>query len=304
MRSKLNSGITIPAAWLSFCLLAASPVLLAGQSVDQAPAPSLRVERHFTVSHRPVVTIQNAASGRVEVKSWKNAEVVIKANRVSDRVGVEMEQADSRIALTASLAEKSSRPGDGESNFEITVPEETDLEIHTTNMGTIYIEQVYGDMTLESRAGDVHLKEVSGYIIVKTLGGSLLCTQCAGKLNFTSVSGGAQFLQPQLSSLSASSTSGNLLYDGDFLRTGIYTLKSGMGLVEVRFSDSDSFDLRAITTTGTVDNQAAAFLKPDSHGLKHLSSKFAHSLTGSVNAGLAQVNLSTFSGTIRIRKRD
>jgi len=150
----------------------------------------------------------------------------------------------------------------------------------------------------------VHLKEVSGYIIVKTMGGSLLCMQCAGKLNFTSVSGGAQFLQPQLSSLSASSTSGNLLYDGDFLRTGIYTLKSGMGLVEVRFSDSDSFDLRAITTTGAVDNQAAAFLKPDSHGLKHLSSRFAHSLTGSVNAGLAQVNLSTFSGTIRIRKRD
>ena len=81
-------------------------------------------------------------------------------------------------------------------------------------------------------------------------------------------------------------------------------MKSGMGLVEVRFSGSDSFDLKAQTTSGTVDNQAQDFLKPDPHGLKHLSSKFAKSLAGSVNAGLAQVNLSSFSGTIRIRKRD
>ena len=304
MRTPMKSWMHIPMAWLSLCLLSGSPSLPAGQSAEQRAGKTLRMERHFTVTRRPVVTIQNAANGRVEVKSWKNAEVVIKADRVSNRVAVEMEQADSRIALTTTLAEKPSRPGDNDTSFEITVPEETDLEIHTTSMGTIYIEQVYGDMTLESRAGDVHLKEVSGYIIVKTMGGSLLCMQCAGKLNFTSVSGSAQFLQPQLSNLSASSTSGNLLYDGDFLRTGIYTLKSGMGLVEVRFSDSDSFDLRAITTTGTVDNQAADFLKPDSHGLKHLSTRFAHSLTGSVNAGLAQVNLSTFSGTIRIRKRD
>lgn len=291
-------------AGLAIWLLAGSPARAAGQSGDPRAAQALRMERHFTVSRRPVLTIQNAANGRVEVKSWKNPEVVIKANRVSNHVTVEMEQADSRIALTTTVADKPARAAENETSFEITVPEETDLEIHTSSMGTIYIEQVYGDMTLESMAGDVHLKEVSGYIIVKTMGGSLLCMQCAGKLNFNSVSGSAQFLQPQLNILSASSTSGNILYDGDFLRAGIYTLKSGMGLVEVRFSGNDSFDLRAYTTNGTVDNQAADYLKPDSHGLKHLSTKFAKSLAGSVNAGFAQVNLSTFNGTIRIRKRD
>lgn len=304
MRTSINLSLSIPVACLSFYFLSAGPALPAGQQDEQRPGQTLRLERHFSVTHRPVITIQNAASGRVEVKSWKNPEVVIKSDRVSNSVSVEMEQADSRIALTSSLIDKPSRPADNETNFEITVPEESDLEIHTTNMGTIYIEQVYGDMTLESRSGDVHLREVSGYIIVKTMGGSLMCTQCAGKINFSSVSGNAQFLQPQLNSLSASSTSGNLIYDGDFLRTGIYTLKSGTGLVEVRFSDSDSFDLRAITASGTVDNQAAAFLKPDSHGLKRHTTRFAHSLAGTVNAGLAQVNLSTFSGTIRIRKRD
>jgi hypothetical protein len=81
-------------------------------------------------------------------------------------------------------------------------------------------------------------------------------------------------------------------------------MKSGKGLVEVRFSSNDSFDLKAQTTMGTVDNQATAFLKPDAHGVKHIASKFTHGLFGSVGQGLAKVELSSYSGTIRILKRD
>jgi DUF4097 and DUF4098 domain-containing protein YvlB len=153
-------------------------------------------------------------------------------------------------------------------------------------------------------AGDVHLKEVSGYIIVTTKSGSLVCTQCAGKLNFSSISGSAQLLQPALSNVNLFTTSGNILFDGDFVRTGLYTMKSGKGVVEVRFSTSDSFDLNAQTSTGTVDNQAADFLKPDSHGLKHLASKYTRGFFGTIGQGLAKVELSSYSGTIRILKRD
>jgi len=74
--------------------------------------------------------------------------------------------------------------------------------------------------------------------------------------------------------------------------------------VEVRFSGNDSFDLKAQTATGTVDNQAAAFFKPDSHGtVGRLGSKFK-GLFGTFGAGLAKVELSTYSGTIRILQRD
>ena len=161
-----------------------------------------------------------------------------------------------------------------------------------------------GDMTLESVKGDVHLKEVSGYIIIRTTEGSLVCTQCAGKLDFKSISGGAQILQPALNNVSIFTTSGNILFDGDFIRTGLYTMKSGKGLVEVRFSGADSFDLNAQTTLGAVDNRAAAFLKPDSHGIKRLASKFTKGFFGTVGQGLAKVELSSYSGTIRILKRD
>jgi DUF4097 and DUF4098 domain-containing protein YvlB len=159
-------------------------------------------------------------------------------------------------------------------------------------------------MTLTTVNGDVHLKEVSGYITVHTAGGSLICTQCAGRLDFNSVSGGAQVLQPTLRSVNLTTMTGNILFDGDFIRTGMYTMKSGRGLVEVRFASTDSFDLNAQTPLGTVDNRAEAFLKPDPHGFRRSASKYAKGLFGSVGNGLAKVELSSFSGTIRILKRD
>jgi len=272
-------------------------------SVPAKSAARQHVEKHFAVKGRPVVVIHNVANGRIEVKSWKNPEVDVMASQASDKIVFDMEQAGERIDITASILDASAQPVDLETSLQLTVPEETELQL-STETGLIYVEQVMGDMTLESIAGDVHLKEVSGYIIVRTTGGSLVCTQCAGKLDFKSISGGAQVLQPALTNVSLFTTSGNILFDGDFVRTGLYTMKSGKGLVEVRFSGNDSFDLKAQTAMGTVDNQASAFLKPDSHGIMHRASKFTKGLFGTVGQGLAKVELSSYSGTIRILKRD
>jgi DUF4097 and DUF4098 domain-containing protein YvlB len=266
-------------------------------------ATGQKIEKHFTVKSRPVVMIQNVADGRIEVKSWKNPEVVVSASQPSDKIGLDMEQADDRIEVTANILKTSSQQSDLTENIQLTVPEETELQIKTQT-GLIYVEQVTGDMKLESVAGEVHLKEISGYIIVRTTGGSLVCTQCSGKLDFNTISGNAQILQPNLRSINVVTTTGNILFDGDFIRTGIYSMRSGRGLVEVRFAGTDSFDLNAQTSMGTVDNRAEAFLKPDSHGIRHTASKYAKGLFGSVGTGLAKVELSSFSGTVRILKRD
>src|SRR5216683_2737866 len=267
-------------------------------------AAGQKIEKHFSVKGRPVVMIQNVANGRIEVKSWKNSEVVVSASQSSDKIGLDMEQADERIEITANILDPSAQQSDLTENIQLTVPEETELQIKTQT-GLIYVEQVVGDMKLESVAGDVHLKEVSGYIIVHTTGGSLVCTQCGGKfLEFSSIGGSAQILQPSLSRVDLRTTTGNILFDGDFIHTGIYTMKSGRGLVEVRFSGTDSFDLNAQTSSGTVDNRAEAFLKPDAHGFRRSASKYAKGLFGTIGMGLAKVELSSYSGTIRILKRD
>jgi hypothetical protein len=282
-----------------FAVLAAG-VLLIPSLLQAAPQ---HFERHFAIKGRPVVILQNVANGRIEVKSSKNSEVVVAATQASNKIGIVAEQAEERVDVTATILDGSAPPNELEANFQLTVPEETELQLKTQT-GLVYVEQVMGDMTLQSVAGDIHLKEVSGYIVVRTTGGSLVCTQCAGKLNFSSISGNAQVLQPGLSNMTLFTMSGNILFDGDFIRTGIYSMKSGKGTVEVHFSGNDSFDLNAQTATGTVDNQAEAYLKPDSHGVRHMASRFTKGLFGTVGSGLAKVELSSYSGTIRILKRD
>jgi DUF4097 and DUF4098 domain-containing protein YvlB len=291
---------TLRTVQTSLLVIGAGALLFSG---TPAQAAQQHIEKHFAVKSRPVVVIHNVANGRIEVKSSKNPEVVVVGLQNSQKVGLEIEQVGDRIDVTSNILDASAQPQELETNLQLTVPEETELQLKTET-GLIYVEQVMGDMSLESIAGDVHLKEVSGYIIVRTTGGSLVCTQCAGKLDFKSISGGAQILQPALTNVSVSTMSGNILFDGDFIRTGLYSMKSSKGLVEVRFSSNDSFDLKAQTNMGTVDNQATAFLKPDAHGVKHIVSKYTHGLFGSVGQGLAKVELSSYSGTIRILKRD
>ncbi len=295
-QQKVVHGVlSVLGAGLFFC---AATSAIAGNTEQQE-------ERHFTVKDRPVVIITNIVNGRIEVKSWKNPEVIVTITSVPGKVSIDAEQVGDRIDINAtSLVNASQQPHEVEANFQLMVPEQTELQLRTQT-GLILVEQVNGDMKLQSIAGDVHLREVSGYIIVKTTSGSLLCSLCSGKLEYNSISGGAQILQPSLSNVNVMTTTGNILYDGDFVRTGLYTMNSGRGLVEVRFSGTDSFDLNAQTYRGTVDNQAAAFLKPDTHGGKHHSqSKFSHSLFGTVGQGYAKVELSSYSGTIRILKRD
>jgi DUF4097 and DUF4098 domain-containing protein YvlB len=272
-------------------------------SLPQSLPAAQHFEKHFPVKGRPVVCIHNIANGRIEVKANRNSEVIVAGSQASAKVSLETENVGDRIDVSANIVDAAAQPADLEVNFQLTVPEETELELKTQT-GLIYVEQVMGDMTLQSVAGDIHLKEVSGYIVVRTTNGSLVCTQCAGKLDFNSVSGNAQLLQPALTNVTLFTTSGNILFDGDFIRTGIYTMRSGKGTVEVHFSGNDSFDLNAQTATGTVDNQAEAYLRPDSHGVRHMASKFTKGLFGTVGSGLAKVELSSYSGTIRILKRD
>ncbi|MDP9148202.1 MAG: hypothetical protein M3N22_11130, partial [Acidobacteriota bacterium] len=159
-------------------------------SVPAFAATTDHQERHFTVKDHPVVVLQNIVNGRIEVKSWKNKEVVVTSTSSHESVALDIEQVGDRIDINASALVSSPQPHEVEANFQLTVPEQTELQLKTQT-GLIYVEQVNGDMKLESVAGDVHLKEVSGYIIVKTTGGSLNCVLCGGRIEFTSISGNA-----------------------------------------------------------------------------------------------------------------
>jgi DUF4097 and DUF4098 domain-containing protein YvlB len=263
------------------------------------PASAHQLEKHFAVEGRPVVTVRNT-HGRIEVKSWKKPEVVVIGNHASNRVEVDTEQAGNRIEVSTHLVTENVAPADLKADYTITVPEESELHIRTDS-GSIIVERVYGDLTFDTVAADVQLEQVAGYLVVKTIGGPVVCTRCAGRLEVNSISGSVRLLEPELDNVRVQTSSGDIYFDGNFLRRGIYILKNYSGLIEIRFSDTDSFDLIANSLYGTVENQAK--IKPDTHG-QHATPRFGNSLIGTVNQGHAKVELSSFSGKIRILRRD
>src|SRR6266853_2377772 len=88
-------------------------------------AAGQKIEKHFSVKGRPVVMIQNVADGRIEVKSWKISEVVVTASQSSDKVGLDMEQADDRIDVIANILDTSAPQSELSENIQLTVPEQT-----------------------------------------------------------------------------------------------------------------------------------------------------------------------------------
>jgi hypothetical protein len=266
------------------------------------------VEKHFPVDGRPLVILQNS-SGHVEIKSWNKPEVMVVGDYGSNKnVDIETEQAGSRIEIATRILNPASKPAERQTDYEITVPEETQLQIRTES-GGIVVESVHGDLTFETIAADVNLQDVGGYLVVNTTEGAIVCTRCDGSIKAESVSGNVQLFQPTMNSVTVHTTAGNILFDGDFLRQGVYILRSDTGNTEVRFGKSSSFDLRANALHGTVLNKAA--IEPDKHGWKshlvpHFGSAFAsgRSAVGSVGSGDARVDLSSFSGTITISARN
>jgi DUF4097 and DUF4098 domain-containing protein YvlB len=278
---------------------------LAGAAVVFALAlpVSAHVEKHFNVQGRPVVILQDA-SGHIEIKSWKKQEVLVVGDESSKNVMIDTEQAGSRIEVDTQIVDSSARAADLQANYVITVPEETELQIRTES-GSIVVESVHGDLTFETILGDVNLQDVGGMLSIKSTEGTIICTRCDGSISAQTVSGNVKLFQPIMDHVTVHTTAGNIFFDGDFLKHGIYLLKSDTGNTEVRFGKASSFDLTATSVQGTVFNQAK--LQPDKHSHHLKLPKFSTSaafVSGTYGDGNAKVELSSFSGTIKISSRD
>ena len=272
----------------------------AGFVFAASPARADRVEKHFPVQSKPVITVRNP-NGRIQVKAWAKNEVQVAFTNPSGRTTTETEQAVNRIEIQTMPVGENLSADDLKTDYEITVPNESELRVRTDS-GNVTVENVHGDMTFDTVDANLQLTDVNGYVVVKTIDGSLVCNRCAGKLEANSISGNVQMIEPALDSVRVQTSSGNIFFDGSFLSRGIYIMKNFSGTIEVHFSSNDSFDVNATSLKGDVINQAS--FKPDTHGDSHPSSKWGHSLFGTMNEGHAKVELSSFSGTIKILKRD
>ncbi|MGA7922212.1 MAG: DUF4097 family beta strand repeat-containing protein [Candidatus Acidiferrales bacterium] len=270
--------------------------LLFGGSVSAATP---RQEQHFKVAAHPVITIHNP-DGLVTVKAWTKSEVLVISTLSSDKVVVDAEQMGNRVDVSTRELSDSISPDEMRTDLQINVPEDSELQIHN-DAGNVTVSNVAGDMNVETVAAGVDLEDAAGYLSVKTVGGSFQCLRCAGRIEVSSISGNFKLIDLHSYHVWAQTSTGNILFNGEFLPNGTYSLKNYSGVIEVRFSPADSFDMSATSLKGKVNNEAK--LTPSAHQ-RHFMPKWGNALFGTFNQGRAKVELTSFDGTINILKRD
>ncbi len=283
---------------MSIAKRAWGPSIAIAVAMAGVPAFAHRVRKQFQVQSHPVVTLHNS-SGNVVIRTWQKPEVQVTANQTSPKVDVNAQQQGNMIVIATRILTDNVTPADLETDYQISVPPETELSIHDDS-GKVNVKGVLGDMTYETVSADVSLNQVTGYITVHTVGGSFTCNECSGGIEANSISGAINVIGSESSNVQARSSTGNILLDSDLLPNGLYQLRDYSGQVDVFFSPSDSFDVTAISLHGKVVNQAN--LKQQSQPQRYLP-PYARSLFGVYNQGHARLVINSFSGTIQIRRR-
>jgi DUF4097 and DUF4098 domain-containing protein YvlB len=280
-------------SWKAALLLA--PAL----AFSASPASARHLERHFRVDGRPIVTI-HSMSGTVTVKAWTKAEVLVIADIASDMVDLGAAQDGNRVDIGTRLVSNNVSPSDLRADYQVNVPENAELQIHD-DAGDVSVGNVLGDMSIETVAAGVDLQDVAGYLTVRTVAGSFSCLRCAGRIEANSVSGNFRFVDTHSTHIQARTTTGNILFSGEFLPDGEYHLTNYSGVIELQFAPGDSFDLSATSLKGKVNNEAK--LVSPKHGFRS-SPEAGDALFGTHNtAGRARISLSSFDGTINVVKR-
>jgi DUF4097 and DUF4098 domain-containing protein YvlB len=291
----MDTGFAVRGNWKAALVL--TPTILV---FGAAPASAKRLEKHFKVDARPVVTIHDP-NGTVTVKAWTRSEVLVIADLIGGQADVGAEQNGNRVDVTTRQLSDNVSPDDLRADYQVNVPQDAELQIHNDS-GGVSVANVLGDMNVETVAAGVDLQDVAGYLTVKTVGGSFACLRCAGRVDVNSISGNFRLVDMRSKHIHAQTSTGNILFSGEFLPDGEYRLRNYSGIIELRFAPGDSFDLSATSFKGRVNNQAK--LISPSHSF-HSSPRDGNALFGTFNtAGHARVDLTSFDGTINIVKRD
>jgi len=268
-----------------------------------AAAEGNRTEKTIEVAPNPRVTVSNAR-GQIVVRGWDKQQVHVVCSVLSPRVEVDSEvlppggPAD-KVHFSTHILDPLVSGKDQTADYSLDVPMGTDLEIRDTQ-GSVKVDKLQGDdATVETVGGAIVVSDFTGHLFVRSIGGNIDLIRAAGRVEAYSITGDLHFVFPTTSKLRATTTSGRILFEGDFPDGGDYSLSDYSGDMEIICPPSASFELNAKTDRGKLENQMPMTIRHQP--ATPISS--ANSLFGTHLTGKATVNLKSFSGTIRIRQR-
>lgn len=252
----------------------------------------------------PRVTISNLV-GKVVVKGWDRLQVHVIYMVSSPRVAVNTSQIPNngpaqKVHFSTYIADRSVPSNDSTVDYIVQVPSCADLEIHDPQ-GSVKIQSIDGDTSVDSLGGNISVADAEGHVMVRSVGGNIEVIRSSGRVQAYSINGNLHFVNPKSSSLRGTTTSGTIVYEGDFVPGGDYVLSDYSGNISILCPPSASFELDAKTVRGKLDNELPVVSRGPSSSSSFLSA--SNSIFGTRGSGQATLELTSFSGTISIRQQ-
>ena len=307
---------------------------LGSEETDDASRPHEETEESLTrtVAAEPdVVVTLSLEHGNIIVRGWDKTEVrarVDEAEQLELRhggTGDEKAKAARRVEVLVSNSEdddpKSGEYG-GTGNVELDVPRGAVVNLRL-RQGDIEISDV-AEARVESASGDVDVRRISQAAEVMCLSGSVYLRDSSGRMRLNALSGDVEavdvrtvdekgdFVATSMSGdvrlervahprVEGRTVSGNVSFDGRLARGGSYTLKTTSGDVTLAVPADSSFNVYArVFVGGAISTDFSVKAAPNSKPVEELKRGI---LSGAVGTGAADVNLSSFNGTVRLRKK-
>jgi DUF4097 and DUF4098 domain-containing protein YvlB len=172
------------------------------------------------------------------------------------------------------------------------------------NSGPIRVKGLRGsEVVLEGDSSlvEVHEIEAAGqHLHVRTVSGNIsLGNVSSAHMEIRSLSGDVSLDNVSGPKVQVTTTQGDIRYDGQFGSNGEYSLISHSGNIDVALPAGASVDMMAESVEGSADNDFPLQRKPHSSFLPHKGRSFS----GTSHSGSSSVQISSFSGKIRVKKQ-
>lgn len=309
-----------PTPFLRGLGLSAAALLL---SVVAGAASARSVDETRPAAPSGRVTVENVA-GTVVVKGWDRAEVSVRGEIASD-AEFEFTGPPENVSVIVRYKEKRRHVTVNHgSNLEVQVPAGSSLEIRTVS-ADVTVDQVSGqDLEIQSVSGGVtvttkglpdteagrmqrlELQSVSGRVDLKATGarveaqsvsGDVVLNLDGGEVEASSVSGTARVSAGRLDRAEISSVSGDVVFEGGFMKSGRYEFTSHSGSVDLILPADTAAEFSVDTFSGDIESEFGGEVQRSS---EYTPGKELELTLGSNGP---RVDVSCFSGTVHLRKR-
>jgi DUF4097 and DUF4098 domain-containing protein YvlB len=267
-------------------------------------AQGFNTDTTIAVTQGTRLNVENQG-GDISVKAWDRNQVRVQASH-SRRTRIDIQLVGAVLTLEA----EADRGPANMVDYEITVPAWMALNLEGMyatvtvkgSRGTIAVETLDGDITVDGGAESVKLASVQGRIVLtnargrielNTVSEGIEASGLAGDVLAETVSGDIVIARSDARSVEMQTVSGELIYDGKIIDGGHYSLLTHSGNIAVSVAEGTNAAIATAVGSGDV---RATFPLPQSERPSRRRQTFR------LGSGSATVELETFSGSISLMR--